>query len=95
MEFYKFQQKGELRWQQNQNAWCRRKTFFMNFHTLHLFIFYFSPSLWVTVYKQNIYSDTHSGSLRSNSMGEGGRLGDCQNRPEKREKNTFRDSVGF
>lgn len=67
--------------------------FFMNFHTLHLFIFFFkshfSPSLWVTVYKQNIYSDTHIGSLRSNSIGEGGRLGDCQNRPEKTEEKTL------
>lgn len=60
--------------------------FFMKSH--------FSPSLWVTVYKQNIYSDTHSGSLRSNSIGEGGRLGDCQNRPEKRGETLF-VTIGF
>lgn len=30
----------------------------------------------------------YSGSLISNSIGDGGRLGDCQNRPEK-------DMVGF
>lgn len=32
--------------------------------------------------------DTDSGSLRSNSIGDGGRLGDCQKRPEYRERKT-------